>query len=435
MNLRVAVVGIVVVGAWGCAGAGGSSAGGGSASSGGGSASSGGGSASSGGGSAASGGGSAASGGGSATGGGSAASGGGSAASGGGSAAGGGSASGGGTAQGSPTIAGCPIFPANHIFNTPIDTLPVHPSSSAFVSKLGAATIHLDLGQTENQSSANYFGIPYNVVNGTTLTWSTVAYTSSDASLDWMPRDEADCAVGSAHTLVSPCLASAAPSPQFPIPPNPLVEGGLLPDVVSSPGGDHHLLMLDSSSCRLWELYHVYSSTSPAWHIFGSASFDLRSNALRPATWTSADAAGFPILPLLLRADEASSGTINHALRFTMNQIRNTYTWPARHKIGSSVDTTRPPMGQLFRLKASYAIPAGYSTQSKAILTALKRYGMYLSDVGTELYIQGEPKAAWSSTVFSQVQTVPASEFEAVDLSAITSRAGFNPDSAAVPPP
>ena len=126
-----------------------------------------------------------------------------------------------------------------------------------------------------------------------------------------------DCAVGSAHTLVSPCTAAAAPQPLFPIPSVPLVEGGIDTDP-SQPYGDHHMLLLDADTCRLWELYHCYPDPKSGWDIFGSAFFDLRSNALRPAGWTSADAAGFPILPLLLRADEASSGTIAHALRFTL---------------------------------------------------------------------------------------------------------------------
>jgi hypothetical protein len=167
-----------------------------------------------------------------------------------------------------------------------------------------------------------------------------------------------------------------------------------------------------------------------------SAAFDLRSNALRPAGWTSADAAGFPILPLLLRSDEASSGAINHALRFTIqsSKIRNSFVWPARHHTnnGGSL-ASKPAMGQLFRLKASYAIPASFTTQARAILTAMQRYGMYIADGGSDMFVQGEPSAQWLSTTISQVQTVPHTAFEAVDLSALMARAGFNADSAAVP--
>jgi hypothetical protein len=340
----------------------------------------------------------------------------------------------------SPTIGGCPIFPSDHIFNTPINGLPLHPSSAQFMATVGNYRIHLDLGQSENMAAPDtYYGIPYNVVHGNTFPWASVSYTSSDtANMTWDPTDESDCAVSSLHTFVSPCVKSAAPAPVLPIPQSVLVEGGIFPDVPSQSYGDHHILLVDADTCRLWEIYHAYTGSGSTWNIFGSASFDLRSNALRPAGWTSADAAGFPIVPLLLRADEASSGTIKHALRFTISSssIRIAYTWPARHlTTNGSMSTSLPPMGQLFRLKASYVIPSTYSTQSKAILTALKTYGMYLSDGGSNMYIQGEPSANWSDSVFTEVQSVASSQFEAVDLLPIQQRAGFSVDSGAVPPP
>jgi hypothetical protein len=151
-----------------------------------------------------------------------------------------------------------------------------------------------------------------------------------------------------------------------------------------------------------------------------------------------ADAAGFPILPLLLRASEASAGEIRHALRFTIqsSSIRNQYVWPARHLTSNgTMSASLPPMGQLFRLKASYQIPSNYNTQSRAILQALKTYGMYIADGGSNMYIQGDPSAAWQDNTFSQVQSVGSSQFEAVDLSPIMNRAGFDPNSAAVPAP
>jgi hypothetical protein len=335
----------------------------------------------------------------------------------------------------SPSIAGCPILPANHIFNTPIDGLPVHASSAAFLATIGNHNLHLDLGTTVDSTSSTYYGIPYNVVHGSSMTWAAASYTSADTSLSWDPRPESDCATGAAHTLVSPCTASAAPQPAFPIPANPSVEGGIDTDP-SQPYGDHHILLLDADSCRLWELYHSYPGSGGSWDIFGSASFDLRSNALRPAGWTSADAAGFPMLPLLLRADEASSGAIRHALRFTItsSKIRNSYVWPARHLTSNGTSSGNlPPMGQLFRLKASYAIPSTFNTQSHAILQAMKTYGMYIADGGSDMYVTGEPNATWADDTFSQVQSVSSGQFEAVDLSSIAARPGFDPDSAAVP--
>lgn len=340
---------------------------------------------------------------------------------------------------GSPAaIAGCQMFPANHIFNTPIDGLPVDPNSAAYLTTIGSHNIHLDLGTSVDVTASDYYGIPYNVVHGNAITWGDAFYKTTDtADLNWDPTTEADCAAGSAHTLVSPCTAAAAPQPLFPIPAVPLVEGGIDTDP-SQPYGDHHMLLLDADTCRLWELYHCYPDPKSGWDIFGSASFDLGSNALRPDGWTSADAAGFPILPLLLRADEASSGTISHALRFTIDSdhIRTSYIWPARHLTGNGTSSqSLPPMGQLFRLKASYAIPTSFNAQSRAIAQAMRTYGMYIADGGSAMYVQGEPSASWAEDTFSQVQAIGSAQFEAVDITPIMGRAGFDPSSAAVPAP
>ena len=335
----------------------------------------------------------------------------------------------------SPIVAGCAILPPNHIFNTPIDALPAHGSSSDFMKAVGTRNIHLDLGTSVDLQSEEYYGIPYNVVHSKTVPWQSGLFTTTDTDLDWDPSQESDCAAGSEHELTSPCTAAAAPKPLFPIPATPLVEGGIITDP-TQPYGDHHLLLLDADTCSLWELYHAYPDPKGGWDIFGAAYFDLKSNALRPAGWTSADAAGFPILPLLLRADEASAGRIQHALRFTIDssKIRTEYTWPARHLTGNGTSAASlPPMGQAFRIKSSYVIPAKFNPQSRAILQALKTYGMYLADGGSSMYIQGEPSASWEEDTFSQVQSVSSSEFEAVDLSPVATRAGFDPDSAAVP--
>ena len=326
-------------------------------------------------------------------------------------------------------LGGCAVFPANHIFNTPIDGMPTHANSKAFLDTIGAHKIHLDLGTSVDQKAADYYGIPYNIVHSKAIPWANVTFSTTDGT-----ADEGDCAVGDAHTFTSPCTGAAAAKPQFPIPAAPLVEGGIETD--QSKYGDHHVLLLDADTCGLWELYHVYSDPKGGWDIFGSAYFDLHSNALRKAGWTSADAAGFPILPLLLRADEASSGTITHALRFTIESstIRQEYIWPARHlTTNGTMSMSQPPMGQAFRIKSSYPIPASFNTQSRAILQALKTYGMYVADGGSAFYIQGEPSANWQDDTFSQVQSVASDQFEAVDLSSISKRAGFDPNSAAVP--
>lgn len=331
-----------------------------------------------------------------------------------------------------PDLGGCPVFPANHIFNTPIDDLPVDPGSAAYIQTIGSTRrVHLDLGTQTDSQAADYYGIPYNFVAGANLTWPSVAYTSPDPDFDWDPRAESDCADAS-RQIVSPCTTS---TPHLPFPASPLVEGGINTATNHQPPGDHHLLVVDTDACRLWEAYHVYRPGG-AWQIFGSATFDLASTALRPAGWTSADAAGLPILPLLLRGDEANTGVIHHPLRFTIqsSKIRNTYVWPATHlvNIGTS-SASLPPMGQLFRLKSSFAIPTSATTQSRAILQALKTYGMYLADGGSDMYISGTPDASWEDATLSEVQALAASDFEAVDITAITSRPGFSASSAAVP--
>jgi hypothetical protein len=335
-----------------------------------------------------------------------------------------------------PSLGGCPLLPVDHLFNTPIDALPVHPDSAAFIATIGGTRrLHLDLGTQTSQQAADFYGIPYNLVDGRGFSWPIAAFASKDPALDWNPRPESDCAIGSSHAMARPCTTTAAPAPLLPIPATAVVEGGVITSVDQLPYGDHHILLLDTTDCVLWETYHSYL-TGGTWNIFGSAAFDLRSSALRPDGWTSADAAGFPILPLLLRADEADGGEIRHALRFTIgsSKIRTSAAWPARHfTTNGTSSTSLPPMGQLFRLKASYAIPASYGRQARAILQAMKTYGMYIADGGSDMYVTGAPSSAWDSATFSQVQSVPASELEAVDLRPIMSRPGFDPDSGAVP--
>ena len=333
----------------------------------------------------------------------------------------GGTVGGGGDGGGGASLGSCSIFPADFIFNTPINALPADTANSdTWVGTIGNATkLHLDLGTETDQSKADYYGIPSNVVSGNSLTWSTTKFNSSDDG------DESDCADAS-HNIVSPCNVT----PILPIPTSPLVEGGLTGD------NDHHMLVVDADNCRLWELYDAQKPNS--WTHDNSSTWDLTSDALRPDTWTSADAAGFPIYPLLLRASEASSGTINHAMRFTAENadIRGTHVWPARHDANpDNTSSSQPQMGQLFRLKSSYQIPSNFNTQSKAILTAMQTYGMYLSDNGSSWYVQGEPSADWQDDTFDQVQSVAGSNFEAVDITAITGRSGFDPNSGKVPPP
>jgi len=303
--------------------------------------------------------------------------------------------------------------------------LPPHPDSAAFMATLGDHPLRLDLGQVTDPASASYYGIPYNLVRGDLLGWSPVQYGSGGSP------DESDCATaGATDAVVSPCLTT---SPVLPVPVPALVEGG-----TGGQPGDHHLLLLDTKACRLWELYHATPGPSGSWTVLSSATWNLDSNGLRTAGWTSADAAGLPILPLLLKQAEAASGAIHHALRVTVptNLIRTSYTWPARHRTtNGTASTALPEMGQLFRLKATFAIPAGATTQARAILQALKDYGMYLADGGSTWFVQGEPSAGWDDAILATGLGVRTADLEAVDLSSLRARLGWSKDSAQVPPP
>jgi len=199
----------------------------------------------------------------------------------------------------------------------------------------------------------------------------------------------------------------------YPVPSDAPIEGG------SNSTGDRHVLVVDSGNCTLYELYYAFPQADGSWQAGSGAVYNLSSDALRPANWTSADAAGLPILPGLVRYDEVAAGAINHALRFTVPRTRNTYLWPARHYASSSTDATLPPMGQRFRLNASFDT-SGFSAANRVILTALKTYGMFIADNGSAWYLSGAPDDRWDNNDLHALQTgVHGSDFEAVDESSL----------------
>jgi hypothetical protein len=204
----------------------------------------------------------------------------------------------------------------------------------------------------------------------------------------------------------------------YPVPPDAPIEGG------PQSTGDRHVLVIDKDNCILYELYSAYPQANGTWQAGSGAIFNLRSNALRPSTWTSADAAGLPILPGLVRYDEVASGEIKHAIRFTTPQTRNTFIWPARHQASSLTGQQYPPMGQRFRLKANYDL-SGFSKDTQVILTALKKYGMILADNGSSWYLSGVPDERWNNNVLHELVNVLGSSFEAVNESSLM----INPDS------
>jgi hypothetical protein len=279
-------------------------------------------------------------------------------------------------------LEGCEIFPANNIWKVRVDGLPVDASSDAYVATIGADTgLHPDFG-TEWQGAPN--GIPYVAVPGN--------QPLVPVSFQYAPESD--------------------PGP-YPVPPDAPMEGG--PDGE----GDRHVLVLDRDACVLYELFYAYPEDAGAsWSAGSGAIFDLGSNDLRPAGWTSADAAGLPILPGLVRYEEVASGEIRHALRFTARYTRQAYVWPARHHASSSSDPDRPPMGQRFRLRADFDL-ASFSPEVRVILIALQRYGMMLADNGSDWYISGAPDPRWDDDMLRQLNQVQGSDFEAVDVSSL----------------
>jgi hypothetical protein len=201
--------------------------------------------------------------------------------------------------------------------------------------------------------------------------------------------------------------ASESDRVRYPIPANVRIEGGL----------DRHALLVDRDACRLYELFALRREGG-RWSAGSGATWDLRSNRLRPAGWTSADAAGLAILPGLARYEDVLRGRIDHALRFTASRTRRAYVWPARHFASSSTDPSLPPMGLRVRLKRGYAI-AGFPRQARIVLQAMKEYGLILADNGSDWYVSGSPDPRWSNDQLHTLHRVPGSAFEVVDASSL----------------
>ena len=270
-------------------------------------------------------------------------------------------------------IAGCPMFPASSHWNQPVDRLPVHPSSDAIVRSIGVdGSVHPDFGSGLYEGRP--IGIPYTVV----------ARDQPRRSVRFEYADESDRG-------------------PYPIPADPPIEGG----------GDRHILMVQRGTCRLYELFAA-ERRDGGWAAGSGAIFDLRSNRLRPRGWTSADAAGLPILPGLARYDEVARGAIRHALRFTVQRSRRSFIYPARHFASSLTDPSLPAMGQRLRLKRSVRI-GGFPRQARVVARALQRYGMLVADNGSDWYISGAPHPRWSNDQLRALKQLSGSDFEVVD--------------------
>ena len=313
----------------------------------------------------------------------------------GGAGGGGGGGNGGGTGGGNLACSGMSTgqtsslngfvpFTSSNLWNTDISSAPVDPNSNSIISNwVGSVNVHPDWGADPT------YGIPYVVVDGN----QSLVKVNLQAY-----GDESD------------------PGP-MPIPANAPVEGG------SSSTGDRHVLVLDNGNCFLYELYNSSVNSDGSWNADSTAVWDLLADGQRPYTWTSADAAGLPIFPGLVRYDEVASGKIQHAFRFTLPQTRAAFTPPASHWAASTSDVTAPPMGMRLRLKSSYDI-SGFSSQMQVILTAMKQYGLILADNGSSLYVTGVSDSRWGSDLDS-LKTVPASSFEVIQMNPIYTSANY----------
>jgi hypothetical protein len=280
-----------------------------------------------------------------------------------------------------PAAPHCPIFPSNNPWNQRVDNLPVAADSAQLIASIGLnAPVHADFGS--GTWDGGPIGIPFDVVSQRT------------------PRSH-----------VSFEYADESNRVRYPIPTHVHIEGG------AQATGDRHAILLDKSSCRLYELYDL-RHTSGGWTAGSGAVWNLRSNHLRPAGWTSADAAGLAMFPGLARWDEVSRGVIDHALRFTAPQTRRAYVYPARHYASSSNDPSLPPMGLRVRLKASVNV-SSFPPQARIVLRALQRYGMILADNGSPWYISGAPNRHWSNDALHTLGRLTGADFEVVDTSSL----------------
>jgi len=277
--------------------------------------------------------------------------------------------------NGGGNLASCAIFPSDNPWNRDISQDPVDPNSASYITHMngGSTNLHPDFG------SNPAYGIPYTTVKG----------DQSKVPVSFDQADESD------------------PGP-YPIPNNAPVEAG----------SDAHVLVVDTDNCILYEIY-ASEFVGPGWQAYSGAIFDLNSNKLRPDSWTSADAAGLPIFPGLVRYDEAvTEGEIRHALRFTVESTQEAFIHPATHEAGDTTSPNAPPMGLRVRLKANYDI-SGFTGVSRVVLEALKKYGMFVADNGGDWYISGATDTRWNDEDLEQLKTVPGNAFEVVQSGAL----------------
>lgn len=284
------------------------------------------------------------------------------------------------------SLHGAKLFPPDNPWNQDISNAPVDPNSARLITSIGVdAVLHPDFG-TVYRGAPN--GIPYMVVDGS------------------QPRVPIDFTSYGTESDAGP----------YPVPRNAPIEGGPNSD------GDRHVLVIDRDNWKLYEMFGAYPQNNGSWNAKSGAVFDLKSNSLRPEGWTSTDAAGLPIFPGLVRYDEVfEQREIRHALRFTVQRSRRAHVFPARHHAGYSDDPNLPPMGMRVRLKASFDI-SQFSPSNQVILRALKKYGMFVADNGSNWFLSGAPDPRWSDDDLGMLKTIKGSNFEVVKMGPIVTK-------------
>lgn len=280
------------------------------------------------------------------------------------------------------SLGGCPNLPAADVWHADVSGLPVHPRSAEYVASIGAAkTVKADFGSGLWEGGP--IGIPVTYVDG-----------------------------GQQRVPVSFEYADESDRGPYPIPRDALVEGGPNAD------GDRHVLVVDTAACRLYEMWNAHPAGDGSWRAGSGAVFDLRAHGLRPAGWTSADAAGLPVAPGLVRYEEVAAGRVDHAVRVTVPRSQRAYVWPARHAASSDTSAALPPMGLRLRLKAgtdTSRLPA----QARVVAEAMRTHGVIVADNGSPWYLSGAPDPRWDNDALRALAGLRGSDFEAVDASSL----------------
>ncbi|MEC5399042.1 hypothetical protein [Uliginosibacterium sp. H1] len=333
-----------------------------------------------------------------------------------------------------PLLAGCQMFPGDAVFNQRIDDaarFPAHAMSDHWIGMIGDTNLRTAWANTESgPDSEAYRGVPWHLV-GSSPDWATVSFRQPYAATDdpQPAMEQSDCAVFTPDSglAVQQCIRAPQQQQRFPFPTDAAVasKGACGPQGC----GERRRVVLESGACRLWEA-SASEKVGNQWHARATAAWDLNSHGMRPDGWSTGDAGGLPVLPLLLRAEEAELGEIRHALRvsFRDSVLDDAHVWPARHHDGGPTPGGIP-FGARLRLRSDIAIPPEWTPQAKVVARAMQQYGLLVADIGDDFQVPGEPSVRWSNDTMAQLRSFTSRHFEFVDIRSVTQHPHFNADS------